>query len=128
MELISIDELKHFLQSNKFDLNATQSKLCFPIIQRIYYKMTLGIDFENINVDNSSIINGHHRYICSLLSKKTIKINPWSSPSEISQYEWADVEVDENDWESISTIKEHNSKDAQRTGCKVEVFNILLER
>jgi len=127
MELISSAEVKAFLKANVFEYTATQPKLCFPIIQRIHYKIKLGIDFENINVADLSVINGHHRYICLLLAGKTVGINPWASPSNIAQYKWGDIEMDEHDWESIYTIGQHNKKDAQRIGLNVDIFDILIK-
>lgn len=87
----------------------------------------VGVSFANIHVDESLIINGHHRYICSLLLKKEIEANPWPRPSVIAQYKWNEVDVEIKDWDSIEEIKEYNKNDAQRTGCDVEIFNRLIK-
>ena len=127
MKLISIDELKAFLKSGEFKFIPTQSKLCLPIIQRIHYKMKLGIDFESISVHESLIVNGHHRYISSLLAGIETEIKPWALPADTLHYNWENIELDENDWESIYTIGQHNKRDAQRTGHSIEIFDILIK-
>jgi len=83
METISMDELKQFLKYGNFPLQPTQQRICLPIIQRIYRKMQIGVKFENINVDNLLLINGHHRYICALLLQKELSINEWNSPPNV---------------------------------------------
>jgi hypothetical protein len=108
MSQITIEELKAFLQLEILKLQPTQNKLCFLIIRRIYHKMKIGVQFENINIDKELPINGHHRYICSLLLKKSINTNLWSSPSQIIVYKWSEIEIDTNDWESKELIDRHN--------------------
>lgn len=88
--------------------------------------MTIGVEFENINVDNSLLINGHHRYICSLLSKKVLRTNTWGSPSQIPTFKWAEIEIDLNDWETIEMIDRHNSKDAAKSGMDIKNFENLM--
>jgi hypothetical protein len=124
MQSISIEELTEFLKSDDLKLQATQGKLCFPIIQRIYYKMKIGVEFENINIKEDLIINGHHRYVCLLLLKKSINTNPWSSPSQITVCQWSEVQIDQNDWESIEIIQRHNLKDAAKSGLDIKQFEI----
>jgi hypothetical protein len=125
MESISLEDLKEFLKSNKFELQPTQTRLCFPIIKRIYNKMAIGVEFENINVDDLLLINGHHRYICSLLLQKTVGKNLWKSPSQITTYQWAEIDIDSKDWESIEIIRRHNFKDALRNSMDIRLFEGL---
>lgn len=127
MKTLSIEELSTFLASEEFELNATQTKLCLPIIQRIHLKMSHGIPFSNIAVCDSLIINGHHRYICSLLLKNEIGRSPWTSSSTTSKYTWADIEIDTDDWEVEEEINEHHETDAMRLGVEMDYFKELIE-
>ena len=122
--MITIEELKIFLQSGVFNLYPTQNKLCFPIIRRIHHKMNLGVPFDDIHVDKELLIDGHHRYICSLLLKKNINSNLWASPSKIIVYEWPQIEIDPNDWEKMELIQRHNLADALKSGLSINEFDV----
>ena len=124
MHVVTIEELRVFLQSGIFELQPTQKKLCFPIIRRIYHKMKIGVQFDNINIDKELLINGHHRYICSQLLKKSITTNAWASPSEIIVHKWAEIEIDPDDWESKELIERHNQADALRSGLKINALEV----
>ena len=124
MRLVTIEELKVFLLSGIFKLQPTQKKLCFPIIRRIYHKMNIGVQFDNINIDKDLLINGHHRYICSQLLKKSINTNSWASPSQIIVYKWAEIEIDSDDWESKELIERHNQADALRSGLNINALEV----
>ena len=124
MHVVTIEELRVFLQSEIFELQPTQKKLCFPIIRRIYHKMKIGVQFDNINIDKELLINGHHRYICSQLLKKSITTNAWASPSEIIVHKWAEIEIDPDDWESKELIERHNQADALRSGLKINALEV----
>ena len=125
MQTISIDELKEFLKSHNFPLQPTQQKICYPIIQRIYRKMQIGVQFEKINIDNLLLINGHHRYICSLLLQKELGTNVWKSPSNVMNLHWSDIDIDANDWESIEIISRHNSSDAAKNEIDIKILEDL---
>lgn len=127
MESISFKEFQKFLKENKFDLKATQNKLCFPIIERLYEKMVLGVEFDPIKVADESIINGHHRYISSILAHFKLERVIWTAPKSVTHFSWEQIEIDASDWESETDIKAHNEKDAQRAGMNIERFNILLK-
>ncbi len=68
MQLISKEFIHKFIKEIKIDLKSTHGKLCFPIINRIYQKMLVGIKFPSIKIDDNLIIDGHHRYLASLLA------------------------------------------------------------
>ncbi len=125
MQTISIDELREFLKSRNFPLQPTQHKICYPIVQRIYRKMQIGVQFENINIDNLLLINGHHRYICSLLLQKELGTNEWKSPSNVMNLRWSEIDIDKNDWESIEIISRHNSSDAVKNKIDIKVLEDL---
>lgn len=125
MDNITLDIVCELLKSDKWVLGATQSKICLPILKRIYKKMQLGINFENIKVANSQIVNGHHRYICSVLSEKPIGMDDWViSPSSIV-YQWKNVLIIEQDYENNEQIMAHNKRDAELNGVDIRIFNDL---
>lgn len=119
-------DLKALLQSDIFELVPSQNKLCYPIIQWISRKMMIGIQFENINVDRQLLINGHHRYVCSLLLNKAIVRNPWTGTSIVSDFKWSTIEIDDLDWESGEIIDRHNHADAIRACLGISDLEILL--
>lgn len=126
MELITLEGFKNYLKSDVFKLQPTQKKLCFPIIQRIYHKMKVGVQFDNIRVKDDLVINGRHRYICSLLSNKGIDISPWSRPSPIIVCSWREIEIDLFDWESKEEIEHHNRMDAFKSGLNINELEAHL--
>ena len=102
-------------------LLATQKKLCLPIINRIYKKMKFGIKFDDIKVyDNTLIMNGHHRYICSLLANIEIDRAISSKTSATVVHYWKDVEFVEEEWDTESKIKKMNELDAEFNNLTIE--------
>lgn len=89
--------------------------------------MLKGIPFDDINVDEPVVVNGHHRYVCSLITGKPIGRNPWTKPMNAVQYEWADVLVDEKDWDRDEDVTMHNENDAHKMGIDVRVLDKLIE-
>lgn len=51
------------IENADLQLTSTHSKLCLPIIKRMYGKMIRGIKFDAIKVCDNLIIDGHHRYV-----------------------------------------------------------------
>lgn len=68
MKQITKEVVIDFIKKNEIELKATHAKLCLPIINRLYKKMATGIKFSNIKVADGLIIDGHHRYLASLLA------------------------------------------------------------
>ena len=124
MALISFEQIRQFLESEDFELQPTQRKLCLPILQRIYHKMNVGVEFDSINIVDNLLINGHHRYICALLLKKTLQRATWSRPSQVLTYKWPEIQIDLNDWESVDIIERHNMKDAAISGLDIKILEI----
>jgi hypothetical protein len=67
-EKIEIENIIKVIQETENVLITTHNKLCLPIINRIYKKMINGIKFDAIKVFEKVIIDGHHRYVSSLLA------------------------------------------------------------
>jgi len=81
MNQITIEILSKYLKENSINLNSTHARLCYSIINRIYKKMCFGIKFQSIKVDGNLIIDGHHRYLASLLSGVTLDTIPSTKTS-----------------------------------------------
>ena len=125
MHEISLKNVRDLLDSGSLTLIAIQGEICLPILQRIYKKMKLGIEFDNIRVNGSRIVDGHHRYVCSILSDIEIGINDWPIPSAAVNCSWVDVIINEEDYEDAEMILKHNIRDAELNDVDVNVLNDL---
>src|ERR1700748_1473951 len=96
-EQITPEFIKKFIKSDNIKLKATQSKLCIPIIQRMCQKMSKGIKFDEIKICDDLIIDGHHRYLSSLIINAQITSIPSQKTSATEPIDWINVEFDEND-------------------------------
>ena len=80
-EKIKRENIIKVIQETENVLVTTHNKLCLPIINRIYNKMINGIKFDDIKVFEKVIIDGHHRYVSSLLANiKAQKAQSKTSP------------------------------------------------
>ena len=105
-----------------------QGKLSIPIIKRICKKMNKKLLFKSINVSSdNTIIDGHHRYISSLLTNFDIDIiSNYPKPSYHKDYHWENVEFVDDDWDSPSKVKMLNEEDAFYNKMTIsEVENII---
>lgn len=108
------------IEESEFTLKSSHSKLCLPIINRIYKKMIHGIKFEDIKVCDSLIIDGHHRYICSLLANVKLDEVKSLKTGATVEYLWTDVEFVEEEWDTIDKIKRLNELDAAYNNIPLE--------
>ena len=126
MEEISLKTIQELIESGSLDLIATQPGVCLPMLQRIHKKMKAGIEFDSIRVNESRIVDGHHRYVCSKLLGMEIEINDnYPIPSTSENHEWKGIVIDEFDHETEEEIHEHNVRDAEIGGHEVDFFNDL---
>ena len=123
---ITLKEIKRFIDNKEIALTSTHHKLSLPVIKRIYKKMVNGIKFDDIKICENLVIDGHHRYISSLLAKIEIgKIKSLKS-SATKECKWNDIEFDENDWDTISKIQYLNEKDAEYNQVDIETINNII--
>jgi hypothetical protein len=73
VERITKEIIVEFISTNEIDLIPTHTKLCLPVINRIYKKMSAGIKFSGIKVEDTLICDGHHRYIASMFRISHLK-------------------------------------------------------
>ena len=127
MKQISKEDVIALVAANDLELKSTHNKLCLPIIVRIYKKMAIGIKFSGIKVDENSIIDGHHRYLASLLAGVTLErfISVKTSATIIT--DWNSIDFDEEDWDTEAKIKILNEADAQYNNMSVEKISKQLE-
>lgn len=117
---ITGDEVKATLNETEILFSSTHKKLSLPIINRIYRKMMIGIRFDEIKVFDNLIIDGHHRYMSSILAGKkigTVKSQKTSATIEVG---WKEVEFVEEEWDTDSKIEELNKKDAEYNNMPLE--------
>ena len=102
--MIKNHTILEILSSKTLDLNATQNKLSIPIINRIYKKMKFGLKFDAIKVYNNLIIDGHHRYISSVLANIELERVTSSKTIATIEYNWGDVEFVSEEWDTKELI------------------------
>ena len=89
--------------------------------------MTIGIKFPGIKVDGDVIIDGHHRYLASLIAGVSLEVYPSYKTSATAVADWTAVEIVEEDWDTPAKILFHNQMDAQFNDMTIEAFNELLK-
>jgi hypothetical protein len=127
LEQISIEIVLELVKQSNVDLKSTHERLCFPVIKRLYNKMKIGIKFSGIKVDGDLIIDGHHRYLASLLAGVCLETLPSNRTSATKVTEWDVVEFVEEDWDTEAKILLLNKIDAEYNGITLEKLNELLK-
>jgi hypothetical protein len=113
MKEINKELILNAIAAADYTLITTHKKLCFPIINRIYKKMINGIKFDDIKVCDTLIIDGHHRYVSSLLANITLDEAKSSKANATIEYDWKDVEFVEEEWDTEDKITRLNELDAE---------------
>lgn len=126
MNPLSIEFVFEFVKSGKIELKSTHERLCFPIINRLYRKMKIGVKFSGIRVDGELIIDGHHRYLASLLAGVSLEMYPSIKTSATKIIEWNNVDFVKDDWDTEVKILLMNKIDAEYNGMSLEKLNELL--
>lgn len=116
-----------FIRKNEIELKSTHAKLCLPIINRLYKKMSTGIKFSSIKVADGLIIDGHHRYLASLLANFELETVISSRTSAIALSDWILIDYVEEDWDTQAKIKMLNEEDAKYNEVSVEKIVELLK-
>ncbi len=128
MKEITAEILADFVGRNKIELSATQSKLCVPVINRIYKKMSAGICFAPIKVAGSLICDGHHRYIASVLAKFPLERMEGLTTSATELFHWESVAFEREDWDTEAKIEMLNREDAAFNRLTLEGIKALLKQ
>lgn len=120
MSSLTSEYLSKILSQNKVELKSTHKKLSIPIINRIYTKMLLGIKFDDIKIDDDLIIDGHHRYVSSILSNIKLGCVKSSKTSATIEYNWENVEFVNEEWDTEDKIRRLNEIDAEFNNISIE--------
>lgn len=113
MNDIKKDKIIQNLKEKELHLIATHKKLSIPIINRIYKKMVNGISFDAIKICDNLIIDGHHRYVSSLLANTNLSKVKSSKTSATIEYSWFEVDFVDEEWDTIEKINRLNQLDAE---------------
>jgi hypothetical protein len=115
------ENVAELLVKGDMDLQPTQSELSFPIIKRLYSKMSISLLLrDSIQVCDDLIIDGHHRYIAAILAGYKLSRVPSLMSSAKQLGEWKDVTLVDTDWDSASDINTFNEEDARYNGLTLE--------
>ena len=120
MESVTKEIIIRNLEKKEIKLISTHKRLCIPIINRIYKKMSNGIRFESIKVCDNVIIDGHHRYVSAILADKELNEVKSSKSSATIEYEWGAVDFVEEEWDTAEKIKRLNEIDADFNNMPLE--------
>lgn len=113
MKQLTLEDVSNLLETNSIELKSTHNKLCLPIINRMYKKMLIGIQFSSIKVDGDLIIDGHHRYLASLLANVALERIPSNKTSATVITNWTEITFDNEDWDTEAKIRKLNEDDAR---------------
>ncbi len=127
LKQITKEVIIDFIQKNEIKLKSTHAKLCLPIINRLYKKMAIGIKFSSIKVADGLIIDGHHRYLASLLAEFKLEtvISISTSATEIT--DWISIDYVDEDWDTQAKIKMLNEEDAKYNAVSIDEIVELLK-
>lgn len=128
MEKITKMLIDEFISSNDIPFISTQTKLSVPIISRICQKMFHGIKFDDIKVCDNLIINGHHRYISSLITNFDIEKVESNATSATKPISWSEVTFVEQDWDTPAKIAYLNELDAMYNQLDIEFIKQIISR
>ena len=123
MKKITAELIREFIERNQIPLMASQTRLCVLIVDRLCQKMSHGIKFDDIKIFDNLIIDGHHRYLSSLIMNFKIGQILSHKTSATKPVESNVVEFDENDWDTPSKISHLNEQDAIYNGLDIEFVN-----
>lgn len=120
MEKITQKVIHDFLEDHSLKYKSTHNRLSLPIINRIYKKMVHGIKFDDIKICDDLIIDGHHRYISSLMAEVEIGHSKCPKSSATVAYDWNIVKFTETEWDTEDKIQYLNELDAEFNNISME--------
>lgn len=127
MKPYSKEEIQAILNEDKFELKSTQTQLSLPLLNRLAKKMSIGLSFPEINICEGMIINGHHRYIASYLTKFSIGRTPANKVRSTTVVDWKSVKIIEIDYDRPEEIDGFLELDAKYNNISLEELIELLE-
>ena len=89
--------------------------------------MENGIKFDAIKVSESTIVDGHHRYVASVLADLQLPTIKSATTSATIEFDWKDVEFVEEDWDTPEIIQKMNESDAEYNNMTLEQINEMIK-
>ena len=89
--------------------------------------MENGIKFDAIKVSDTTIVDGHHRYVASVLAGHHLPVIKSATTSATIEYDWNDVEFVEEDWDTPEIIQKMNQADAEYNNMTLEQINEMIK-
>ena len=126
MEKVTKEIVAELIRKKEIQLCSTHKKLCLPVINRMFKKMSAGIKFSAIKVESNLICDGHHRYIASILASFPLEIIPGSITSATTAVDWKSVSFEDDDWDTPAKIDMLNEQDAAFNNIAIEKVAELL--
>lgn len=120
MKVLDKTNILNTIANNPVKLRSTHDKLSLPLINRLYEKMVNGIPFDAIKVCDDLIIDGHHRYISSLLADLELETIKSQKTTATVAYDWAEVDFANEDWDTEDEILHWNHMDAKSSKLSLE--------
>jgi hypothetical protein len=127
LKKVTKEVIAEFISSREIVLAPTQERLCVPIIDRIFRKMSVGIRFADIKVRSNLVCDGHHRYIAALMADFRIGVAEGSTTSATIARDWRSVVLDTEDWDTEEKLIELNEQDARFNDMSIDDLVALLE-
>ena len=127
LERVTKEIIVEFIHNNEIELGSTHAKLCLPVINRIFKKMSAGIKFSGIKVESNLICDGHHRYIASILANFPLERIPGSITSATTAVSWESVTFEDEDWDTQAKINMLNEQDAKYNNIPIAQIVELLQ-
>lgn len=124
---ITKQTINNFLNTNSVEFKSTHHTLSLPIINRIYKKMINGIKFDDIKICDDLIIDGHHRYISSLIAEVKIGTTKYPKSSATAIYDWQNIDFTETEWDTEDKIQYLNELDADFNNMTMEKINEIIK-
>lgn len=115
------------LLHSPLELKPSQNRISLPLLNRLYRKVLIGLSLGGIKVNEGLIIDGHHKYLAFVFAKQAFDIFPSYTSSATTMYEWKEVQIDENDWDSIDWVRLQNYLDAKTKNISLEELERLLD-
>lgn len=89
--------------------------------------MINNIIFDDIKISDDLLIDGHHRYVSSLLAQKNIGQVTTNRSSATKKYEWREVQFVNEEWDTAEKIDKLNKDDAEFNNIPLAVITEMIK-
>lgn len=124
---ITNEFIRDFISKNRLEFLPTQERISLPIVNRLYKKLLFGVSFPDIKINGNYIVDGHNRYLSSVIAKANINKVECPKPSVIICDNWDEVDFVIEDWDTKYKIKYMNELDAKFNGISLEIMTQIIK-